>query len=95
MKKIVGVNRRTREIWVMDNEVEKAPYDWPVGAGQAIERAASVHLGSLRTPKVRSVITEQIKHLEAQVAERKKLLAQLDAQPAVEDLLDTMRRLGV
>lgn len=55
----------------------------------------SLGLGSLRTPKVRSVVMVQIEELKKQLAEREQLLKDLDALPQVEQLLDRMRRLGV
>jgi hypothetical protein len=57
--------------------------------------AEGMHLGSLRTPKVRSVITARIAQLKAQLAAHEELIKQLDANPSTESLLDAMRKLGI
>ena len=88
----------------MDNDYPDSPAQQQLGYGaeQAkvayetnMVRAEGMHLQSLRTPKIRSIIEMQIKSIEAQLVERKKLLEDLDKLPEVETLLDRMRRIGV
>lgn len=57
--------------------------------------SGGVSLGSLRNPPVRRVVEQQIVELKAQLEEREKLLAALDAEPGVEKILDHMRKMNI
>lgn len=84
----------------MADETQSAPPDYNQYTKETeyaggMVRASGMHLGDLRHPKVRTIINAQIDELRKQLTEREDLLKQLDAQPATEKLLDTMRRLGI
>lgn len=80
-----------------DTPPQYNPEPTPAYAEQtkALQGYSSISLGGLRNPPVRKIVEQQIAELEAQVAERKKLLAALDAEPGTEKILDSLRKIGI
>jgi len=72
--------------------------DSPYPASEAYENKSLNEIAQssrIRNPPVRVIVTQQIADLKKEIKAREDLLAALDAQPGVEDVLDKMRKLHI
>jgi len=79
---------------IREKVAEELKYQLQAYQGQAMP-STSGELGLSRRATVRQQLTMQLKEINERRAELIKLLAELDENPSVEKILDSMRKLGL